>query len=113
MGARQAGKVAGMSASAEQFRLSGSSKILDTNERLDRLVVVVEAMWSLLEESGYTKEQLDERIRQMDLRDGIDDGRVQRQRVRCPNCDSMVVAGTGHCQICGTEVGDESPFAGI
>jgi hypothetical protein len=112
MGSRQAGKVAGLAASAESFNAPGS-KILDTNERLDRLVVVVEAMWSILEESGYTREQLDKRIEEMDLIDGFADGRVQRARLRCPNCDSAVVEGMGHCQICGTEVGEQSPFAGI
>lgn len=113
MGSRQAGKVAGMSASANAFSGAASSKLHDVNDRLDRLVLVVEAMWSLLEESEYTKEQLDERILEMDRLDGAADGRAVRQTVRCPKCDSAVVQGMGHCQICGTEVGEVSPFAGI
>jgi hypothetical protein len=114
MGARQAGKVAGRSASAGTFAAASQSfKVDDVNDRLDRLVIVVEAMWSLLEESGHTKEQLDERIAAMDAADGATDGRVQRQKLRCPTCDSVVVEGTGRCQICGAEVGEESPFAGI
>jgi hypothetical protein len=112
MGSRQAGKAAGMAASAGAFA-GETSRVLDVNERLDRLVIVVEAMWSLLEESGFTKEQLDERIEAMDAADGVADGRVQREKLRCPNCDSVVVDGIGRCQICGTEVGEVSPFAGI
>ncbi len=113
MGSRQAGKVAGMAASANSFNQGPASKLHDVNDRLDRLVMVVEAMWSLLEESGYTKEQLDERIKAMDQVDGTEDGRALRQRLRCPSCDSVVVEGIGSCQICGTEVGEASPFAGI
>ena len=93
MGSRQAGKVAGMSASANAFSGAASSKLHDVNDRLDR--------------------QLDERILEMDRLDGAADGRAVRQTVRCPKCDSAVVQGMGHCQICGTEVGEVSPFAGI
>jgi hypothetical protein len=113
MGSRQAGKVAGMAASADSFNRGPASKLHDVNDRLDRLIMVVEAVWSLLEESGYTKEQLEERIKVMDQVDGTENGRVLRQRLRCPSCDSVVVEGIGHCQICGTEVGEASPFAGI
>lgn len=113
MASRRAGRVAGMSASAESFGRNPGSAILDINERVDRLVMVVEAMWSLLEESGHTKEQLEERITALDQIDGTEDGRSQRRRLRCPKCDSMVVEGIGHCQICGEKVGEESPFADI
>lgn len=112
MGSRQGGKAAGLAASADSFNRT-SSGLHDTNDRVDRLVMVVEAMWSLLEESGYTKEQLDERIKEMDRLDGTEDGRAIRSRIRCPECDSVVMEGLGRCQICGTEVGEESPFADI
>ena len=110
MGSRQAGKAAGAAASAGTFASADTSRIHDVN---DRLVIVTEAMWSLLAESGYTGEQLEERILAMDSADGVADGRVYRQKLRCPNCDSVVLEGIGRCQICGTEVGEESPFAGI
>lgn len=113
MGSRQAGKAAGAAASAGTFASADTSRIHDVNDRLDRLVIVTEAMWSLLAESGYTGEQLEERILAMDSADGVADGRVYRQKLRCPNCDSVVLEGFGRCQICGTEVGGESPFAGI
>lgn len=113
MGSRQAGKAAGAAASAGTFASADTSRIHDVNDRLDRLVIVIEAMWSLLAESGYTGEQLEERILAMDSADGVADGRVYRQKLRCPNCDSVVLEGIGRCQICGTEVGEESPFAGI
>jgi hypothetical protein len=113
MGSRQAGKVAGMAASADSFNQGATSKVHDVNDRLDRLVLVVEAMWSLLEESGHTREQLDERIQMMDRADGTQDGRALRKKLRCPECGSMVAEGIGRCQICGKTVGEESPFAGI
>ncbi len=113
MGSRQAGKVAGMAASAESFAAGSNSKLHDVNDRLDRLVLVVEAMWSLLEESGYTKEQLAGRIAEMDRKDGVEDGRVTPARLKCPSCGSVVMEGAGRCQICGTAVGEKSPFSDI
>lgn len=113
MGTRQAGKAAGLASASGTLASSEASKIHNVNDRLDRLVIVVEAMWSLLEESGHTREQLEERILAMDAADGAADGRVQRGKLRCPGCNSVVLEGTGRCQICGEEVGEENPFAGI
>ncbi|NNC39874.1 MAG: hypothetical protein HKN95_04190 [Acidimicrobiia bacterium] len=113
MGTRQAGKAAGLAGASASFASAETSKIHNVNDRLDRLVIVVEAMWSLLEESGHTREQLEERILAMDAADGATDGRVQRGKLRCPGCDSVVLEGSGRCQICGREVGEENPFAGI
>lgn len=113
MGSRQAGRAAGLAGAAGTFTSSQTSKVHNVNDRLDRLVMVVEAMWSLLEESGYTREQLEERILEMDTADGEADGQARRDKLRCPGCDSVVLEGTGRCQICGAEVGEENPFAGI
>ena len=41
-------------------------------DRVERLILIVAAMWSLLEEQGLSEEQLHERIRALDEADGDD-----------------------------------------
>jgi hypothetical protein len=78
--------------------------LLEVHERIDRLVLVLGAMWSLLEEGGYTPEQLQTRIEEMDAADGTVDGKRTAQIVQCRNCGAKVAAGLPACQFCGTDV---------
>ncbi|HSJ70490.1 MAG TPA: hypothetical protein VLA29_02465 [Acidimicrobiia bacterium] len=96
----------------------GASKIelLDVHDRVDRLILVVDAIWSLLEESGLTDEQLRERIEQIDAADGVSDGRRTVRASECRRCGAMVPGDLPACQFCGTPPleGDEPhPLAGI
>lgn len=72
-------------------------------------------MWSLLEENGYTDEQLKERIEQIDGSDGVVDGRRRPQARPCRECGSMVPADSETCQFCGKTVPgkDNHPLTGI
>ena len=96
--------------SARLAILSGSGSgpsvddLLDVHERVDRLVLVIEAMWSLLEESGYTPEQLQKRIEAIDAADGTADGKRTAKVAQCRACGSKVAAGLPACQFCGTKV---------
>ena len=78
--------------------------LLDVHDRIDKLVLVVEAMWSLLEEGGYTTEQLQARIEQMDSADGTADGKRTPRAVQCTACGAKVAPGLSACQFCGTAV---------
>ena len=92
-------------ASSNQARSGASSNdILDLNDRVDRLILVVDAMWSLLEDAGYTDEQLVERIEQIDLSDGVADGKRRPEATTCSNCEARVPGGFSACQFCGTPV---------
>jgi hypothetical protein len=44
---------------------------------------------------GHTREQLEERILAIGAADGATDGRVQRGKLRCPGCDSVVLERSG------------------
>lgn len=80
--------------------------VVDLDLRIDRLLLVVEAMWSLLKEHGYTDEQLASRIRAIDAEDGDSDGRRTLRPSRCPRCDSMVEPGRPTCTYCGAAIDD-------
>ncbi len=106
MGERAAGRAASMSRTAGGSAGSTAGEFHDVNERVDRLILVVDAMWSLLKDSGWTDEQLSERLRQIDLVDGVEDGRHTPKPTRCAKCDSMVEVGRATCAFCGVAVSD-------
>ena len=79
-------------------------------DRVDRLTLIVAAMWSLLEEQGLTEAQLLERIRTLDEADGVPDGKMTPQPTTCGSCGAKVGAGLTACQFCGRAVaGDDQP----
>jgi hypothetical protein len=79
---------------------------IDTlRHRLDHLNLVSEALWSFLQDQGYTEEQLVDRIERIDLSDGRLDHR-HVHRVTCINCGAAVT--TDQCQFCGLQIDD--PF---
>lgn len=85
------------------------NEMLDIHERVDRLILVVDAMWSLLEESGYTDDQLRERIEQIDAMDGAIDGVRRHTATPCRECGSKVTVDATNCQFCGAEVRHPEP----
>lgn len=93
----------------------GTSELLEVHERVDRLILVVDAMWSLLEEAGYSDEQLRARIAEIDSADGVEDGRRTALPTVCRNCGAKVAAGLTACQFCGTDMPavDQGPLGGI
>ena len=76
---------------------------MGVDDRVDRLTLVVEAMWELLEESGYSEEALQAKVEEIDGRDGRVDGKVTRQPTSCHVCGSASPSGRTHCQMCGEE----------
>lgn len=105
MGERTATRAAAFARSAGAASgASNAGDMYDVNERVDRLILVVDAMWSMLRDSGWTDEQLAERIRQIDLADGVEDRRRTARPVQCAKCQSMVEPGRAGCAFCGTPV---------
>ena len=112
MGRRTAAKVAGLAS------VSGSTSSLealaDLDARVDRLLLVIEAMWSMLKQDGHTDEELAARIAEIDKSDGVVDGRRNPPPVTCRSCGSKVMVGIPRCQTCGTETGAVAgPLDGI
>ena len=83
--------------------------ILDVDDRVDRLTLVVAAMWSLLEDTGLTDDDLAARIRALDEADGVADGKMTPQASTCRNCGAAVPGELTACQFCGTEVEGSAP----
>ena len=113
LGQRGAARAAGMASSAATFASSPTAKIQALDDRIDRLMLVVEGMWSLLEESGHTTEQLIERIKTLDGGDGNLDGHAARSTGRCQECGAVYGRGLANCQFCGHSTGIVDPFGQV
>lgn len=89
--------------------------IYELHDRVDRLTLVVAAMWSLLAEQGLDEQALADRIREMDEADGSADGKMTKQATDCSSCGAKVGAGHDRCQFCGapTSGGTADPFAKV
>ena len=78
--------------------------------RIDKLLLINEALWQLVAEStGLTDAQLTERVRQLDQIDGVEDGRRQPMASDCA-CGAKVNPKSPICQYCGAGVRERSVF---
>lgn len=83
---------------------AGQEALFDMEDRIDRLILINAAMWSLLKEQGFTDEQLADRVRSLDEADGVPDGKMTPAATICRSCGAKVGAGLPACQFCGVEV---------
>ncbi len=73
-------------------------------ERLDKLVLVNMAMWSLIQErTGVTEEDLANRVQEIDLRDGVADGKVTKKLRQCSKCGRAMSRRHNKCLFCGND----------
>lgn len=104
MGERSAARAAtfarGAAASSSALQ---KGELGDLHDRIDRLLLVVDAMWDLLKEQGLSDEQLIERIKTLDGADGTLDGKRTPVPSRCPSCSSMISPERSTCAFCGAD----------
>lgn len=91
------------------------SNIDHLNARLDKLTLINMAIWSLLQEvSDLTEDDLEERIKQIDLSDGSLDGKVRAKAQQCPQCNRVMSNRHSRCLYCGYEgKGDYGAFGEV
>lgn len=83
---------------------SSADTIAQLERRIDRLTLTCMAMWSLLQETtDLTEEDLAQRVREIDMSDGVQDGKVRPQAIQCSQCGRIISAKHGRCLYCGNE----------
>ncbi len=83
-------------------------RVLEAN--LAKSMMINEALWELIrDQHGLTEKDLHEKLYEVDMRDGVLDGKHQRKAVECPNCSHAVSPRHPACIYCG-QVIDESVF---
>ncbi len=86
---------------AINIRHKNGRELSSIDDRLDRLVLMCEAMWELIsEETDLTAADLEERFSEIDQRDGRNNFRRQRFAHDC-ECGAKVPPVRVHCQFCG------------
>ncbi len=80
--------------------VSSSVEVLE--ERLEKLSMVSLAMWSLIQEkTGLTEQDLMDRVKAIDLADGIEDGKVTQTVSKCVQCGRTMSPRHRKCLYCG------------
>jgi len=100
-GARTAASAASSAASDAKF------DVRELERRVEKLTMIVEGMWSFMQaEHGYTEAQLIDVVTEIDLRDGLLDGKVKRKPRDCEECGKVIGADKVTCMWCGAEDAD-------
>jgi hypothetical protein len=83
-------------------------KLLEAN--LAKGLMICETLWELLvEKTGLTQDDLINKLNEVDMRDGVLDGKNQRGIAECAACGRKVSGRHAACLYCG-EVIDGSVF---
>ena len=73
-------------------------------QQVDRLTLVCMAMWELLSaKTDLTEDDLIAKVREIDLRDGVEDGKLTVQGKQCPSCNRVMSRRHSRCLYCGAE----------
>ncbi len=79
-----------------------NSDISRIEQRLDRLSLACQAMWELLRDSTNFEEQdIFTKMEEVDLRDGVADGKMSDPIIHCPNCGRKGSSRRRLCLYCG------------
>jgi hypothetical protein len=103
----------GAASSAQGTALSAKGDVAELTRRVEALTLLCQAMWELVSEnSGLTDAQIASRVKEIDLRDGVLDGRIKHTS-SCTKCGAVVSAKSYSCVYCGTTNSSKSPFGVI
>lgn len=87
------------------------NKTYELERRINRLALANQALWELLSERfGLTNEDLEAKILEVDLRDGVADGKMTQQIVECPQCRRKANSKRDNCFYCGETIPKQNVF---
>lgn len=88
---------------------SFESRLSRVEDRVDSLALACQAMWELLgEHLSHPSELLQQKMQEIDARDGKVDGKMGRMMTHCPKCRRPLHARHRNCMYCGEEVRSEN-----
>ena len=106
-------EVAAITAAAKKA-LDARSEVQVLRVAIDKLILVNRALWEIIAESqGLTEEYLLNKVNEIDLRDGVLDGKMRTPVRKCASCGRMLQQGHEKCIYCGTKDECADPFQSI
>jgi hypothetical protein len=80
------------------------SRVDELERRIDRLELEHRAVWEMLRDAMKLDEpELERRVKQLDRRDGVEDGKISAVPLRCPSCKRVASSRHWRCLYCGQE----------
>lgn len=90
---------------AESLAQSTASKLLYLEERVEKAMMINEALWLIMKKNmDLSDEFLEEVVRAIDLQDGKLDGKVVRETQICGNCNRRVGSNRQTCIYCNAPI---------
>ncbi|MCC6970853.1 MAG: hypothetical protein IT434_11610 [Phycisphaerales bacterium] len=87
-----------------------NSRAIELERAVETLVMINMAMAKLLHERGvFSEQELETKVREIDLSDGKLDGKVRLDPKPCPQCKRIVAARRARCLYCGASMYDARP----
>ena len=99
-------------ATSAQFNAEAAQIRIDRLEqRVDALSLACMAMWEFLSrEQGLSMQQLEKKIEEIDLRDGLRDGKLNPYAAKCLECGHRLNPKRSECFYCGANLPKSGPF---
>jgi len=96
--------------SVERDVRKSDGELAELQRQVDKIALVNQALYELLRaRTGITDEDLRRKIREVDMRDGSEDGDIKAPPLKCPKCGGAVTVGALFCQTCGATVAPKYP----
>lgn len=79
-----------------------STQVQELAHQVERLSLMNQALWELLRERlGLTDADIERKANEVDLRDGVQDGRMTTTALKCPKCERISSSKHWKCMYCG------------
>lgn len=90
--------------SPKNIDYSSRGRTLEMERKVQRLELITQAMWEFAREQfQLTDQQLEDRIKEIDLRDGQEDESITAIPLKCPTCGRVSSSKHWKCLYCGLE----------
>ena len=80
------------------------TKVTNLENKLQHIELINQALWEIVQEKlELSTELMRAKMREVDVRDGIEDGKITRIPLRCPSCRRVSSSEHYKCMYCGLE----------
>ncbi len=104
----------GAQMAADQAKAGVERQAYETRElaqRMERMQLACQAMWELIRDrTQITEEDLENKILEVDTRDGKIDGKISTQTLTCHACGKPTNSKREFCVVCGAPLRRQHKF---
>lgn len=110
----QSSRISRVGRAAKRASLRADQTLAQTQrleDKVDGLALACQALWELQRDnSGLTEQQLEEKMEEVDMRDGRLDGMLSSVVDKCAKCGRKTSRRRPRCLYCGSEVEKSEVF---